>query len=194
MILWTIQTQKAWDVLDQEGYLVTSKKNIGDVCFEKAYLWMIDQMTDRIGPPPRRNRFPIWAWYQYQSAIKPRPDLRNRAHLPPKTRGVLIEFECDENDVLLSDFELWHYVLNNWFLSESLEEDGISEFEKSAPRDLTKEQVHNQEALEKSWQRIFDLDWSVPDIADPRHLKSIQATIWIIRKEQIRSSKMFIAR
>lgn len=42
---------------------------------------------------------------------------------------MLIEFEIEQDSVLLSDFELWHFVLNYWYLPSSLQDIGRFEEE-----------------------------------------------------------------
>ena len=42
-------------------------------------------------------------------------------HLPKGERGVRLELQVADDRVLLSDFDLWHYVLNYWYLPETRE-------------------------------------------------------------------------
>ncbi len=164
-----------------------------------AYRWMADQMKKRLGPPPYADCFPVWAWYQWESAKRKRPDLRAGGHLSKNERGVRIDFECHENAALLSDFELWHYVLNYWYLPESeaygeafeaeLEREGLSFF-KTKP--LLHPEYH--EKIVRSWDKIFALDWTEPDFASPRDQKSIQSTVWQLKIDQVRSYKHFKSR
>ena len=45
-----------------------------DEKFMKAYHWMADQMRQRIGEPPIKDiKYPMWAWYQYNSAKSKKP-------------------------------------------------------------------------------------------------------------------------
>ena len=73
---------------------------------------MMNQMEKRIGKSEIDNQYPIWAWYQHQDISKRRPDLRKSGHLPIGTAGVRIEFEKNYQQVLLSDFVLWHFPLS----------------------------------------------------------------------------------
>lgn len=90
-------------------------------------------MSRRIGEPPLGVRYPVWAWFQYENERSRRPDLRRSAHGPSGTRAVLIEFDIAEDQVLLSDFDLWHYVLNEWYVpqtareaTDALEDDAVT--------------------------------------------------------------------
>ena len=118
MILWTIQPLTVWKALQSKGQ-IQAREVFVDKHFRPAYRWMRDQMRLRLGPPPSSNSFPLWAWYQWQGASKKRPDLRFSGHLPSGETGVLIEFLAEADEVLLSDFELWHYVLNYLYLPSS---------------------------------------------------------------------------
>lgn len=198
MILWTIQTEEAWEHLNEKGYL-TGIIDYIEQSWLSSYRWMMDQMKERIGNPHCKNTFPIWAWYQWETSKRKRPDLRSSGHLPKNEKGVRIEFNCDEKAALLSDFELWHYVLNYWYLPESMvdgemfeaeiEKQGLSYF-KTKPLPDPK---HHQKIV-RSWNKIFDLDWDEPDLADPRNQKSIQATIWHLKRDQVLSYKHFKSR
>jgi hypothetical protein len=66
------------------------------------------------------------------------------------------------NAALLSDFELWHYVLNYWYLPGS--QVSADEFERTlatrhvrSPRDLPSSETVPRDRVTASWQRIFDL-------------------------------------
>ncbi len=163
------------------------------------YKWMRWKMGRCVGPAPRPSSFPVWAWLQWENAGRARPDLRARGHLPKGTKGVRIEFECPGKAALLSDFGLWHYVLNYWYLPKSeadekefnaeLERRGLSFFD-TKPLPVLK--YHKR--IEKSWNRIFNLDRSQNAFMKSRKSRSIQATVWEVRKEQVEDYRCFQAR
>lgn len=137
--------------------------------------------------------------FQWHGERKRRPDLRNSGHLPRGTRGVRIEFEADETQVLLSDFELWHYVLNYWYLPESEADGEAFEAELAkvslsyyASKPLPDPKYHKR--IERSWLRIFDLNWSCDGIASQKEDKSIQTALWELRIESIKKVQEFTAR
>ena len=105
----------------------------------------------------------------------------------------------DEDLVLLSDFELWHYVLNYWYLATSLA-DGEAFETELAERGLSIHRTRPRPGsridriIKESWNRIFDLEWVQEDIArSPAH-KSIQATFWELTLESVRRVDEFTAR
>jgi hypothetical protein len=179
MILWTIQHLDAWRNAEQAGVLRGDARRAWRM-FREPYRWMVAVMSHRICRPPRGVRHPIWAWLQYENERRKRPDLRRAGHLPAGTSGVLIEFAAPDHQVLLSDFELWHYVLNRWYLPSTLRES----------REMRQTNGYH---LENSWYRIFDLDWELKDIAVPRPEKSIQATLWEVPLTSVRSIQHFRA-
>ncbi len=200
MILWTIQSVAAWSRLQREGVLRADGRRVHGR-YRQAYEWLAQQMAERLGCRPSENTLPLWAWFQWKEATCRRPDLRSCGYLPPGDRGVRIEFEISSRLVLLSDFDLWHYALNHWYLPESQQDDedfeselsrrGLSFYQDKPLRDAA-----SHRRITESWSRIFDLDWTDRDqsIARPRAKKSIQASFWELRAEQVRLVQLFTAR
>ncbi len=159
MRLWTIQTEAAWSELDKRGSL-RCRRIDADRDMLPAYDWMASQMKLRIGGGIAS--LPLWAWLQYDGEDRKRPDLRSSGHLPRGTRGYRVEIEMGDDEVLLSDYELWHYVLNYWYL-------GCSEFDankfdlrhNSPVFSWTHPPCSKQldRTIRRSWERIFDVDW-----------------------------------
>jgi len=186
MILWTIQSLAAWRELQEKGVLRARTHHLTEQSWLQAYCWMTHQMRLRIGPPPETDCQALWTWYQWDGARK-KPDLRCRGHLPPGERAVRLELECSADQALLSDFSLWHYVLNYWYLPSSEAEGDVFESEladhglsfyrqKPVPHDT----YHR--AIVESWDRVFDLG------------ETIQATLWQITIDQVREYHCFTAR
>ena len=146
----------------------------------------------------------IWAWYQWEGIDRRKPDLRSSGYLPKGEKGVRVECQVAEKRVLLSDFDLWHYVLNYWYLPHS--EKDAEAFEKklvdaalplsgfSHERPLPHARYRRE--IEKSWERIFDVDWvdRQQAIAHPPEKKSIQATLWELQLADVVKVKEFTAR
>ena len=145
------------------------------------------------------DSFPLWAWYQWQSASKKRPDLRFSAHLPSGETGVLIEFLAEADEVLLSDFELWHYVLNYLYLPSSTRDEArfdsaLASFAANTPSEVANRHRAFHQDVRESWDRIFDTRWSQRDIASSFTRKTIQATLWRLNRKQVRNWATFKAR
>ncbi len=196
MKLWTIQTEKAWRSLNKRGYL-RCRRSDANRDFLPAYEWMISQMSAHIGRPANGISVPLWAWYQYNTEKHRRPDLRRSAHLARGTRGYRIEFTIPPDQVLLSDFDLWHYVLNYWYLPLSEDDDdafsarnGLLHCSWSNPP----RNKHVDTEIRSSWHKIFNLDWSDEYVAHAKADKSIQATFWQLDLPWITNVDEFIAR
>jgi hypothetical protein len=195
--LWTIQDQSGWNQLQTKGRLIARKEFI-DADFKEAYDWMKMQMTQRIGKPNKQNHYPVWAWYQYIDKVKKRPDLRATGHLPSGTTGYRIEIEKETKDVLLSDFDLWHTPLffKN-FIANSEKE--YLEFESELKRNFDSDSFNDlppkiRRKIEKSWEKIFDMDFAIEYIARPFEEKQIQATFWELKTDEIVEVDKFKAR
>jgi len=129
MILWTIQPENVWGQLQFTGELRTNTEAmIADhedfwASTQECYEWLAEQMSQRISPRPTTDAFPLWGWYQCTGAKRKRPDLRQRSHVPRGTKAVRLEIELPDEDVLLSDFEMWHVPLNRQYLAVTAKED-----------------------------------------------------------------------
>ncbi len=185
MRLYMIQSLQMWHLWQRIGVLHANPAYV-DQDFLPAYYWMAKQMRRRIGHPPLGCLLPVWAWYQWDGVARTKPDLRTSGFLPMGQKGVRLCLDVDEKKVLLSDFDLWHYVLNYWYLGETLSDQIVFEAHNDT--------IMRDSQIQASWQRIFDIDWHSPDIADPRPAKSLQATLWEVRLEQVISHEFFIAR
>jgi len=186
---WTLQTCPAWEQFQATGVLRAEPRFI-DPDFLPAYDWMNEQLTRWVGPPPVGVTYPIWLWRQWEGHSKP-PDLRRNGQLPRGQCGVRLECELSSKNVLLSDFDLWHFVLNNWYLPN--DEADADAFEAAYS------QVDSEACVRKkveSWQRIFDLDWVDPTgfVTLPNVEKSIQGVVWQIKLEEVKVVRIFTAR
>ena len=133
--LWTIQMPQAVRNLYIDGVLVGDWDRV-ESHFHRAYLWMIDRMEQRLGIDMFYNP-PMWAWAG-------RPDLRRSCRGRPGSDQILIGFRAPTSQVLFSDFEDFHFVLNDWHLppEDSLDDESWDESQDSVDK-------------EGSWKRIF---------------------------------------
>ena len=187
MILWTTQDDASYKELLKKGVFRCDLRAEGLPDFKAAYDWLVDQMIERIGPKPRGVVYPIWAWFQWREKSK-KPDLGHlRRNCGRKgKRFVRLELEIPDKDVLLSDFELWHYVLRNSALTYSEEE-----YDALERKRFSLSQEEYQKIKENTWRTIFDL--SPIDTDWIRRGKSIQATFWELRLEYVRKATPFVS-
>lgn len=112
---------------------------------------------------------------------------------------MVLEIELPDSAVLLSDFDLWHFPLNYWYLAGK-EEGARFETELAAvgldyakTKPLSDPLFH--ERMTASWERIFDLDWVDEWMGmGARKQRRIQATFWALHRHQIRKSRPFLGR
>lgn len=82
--------------------------------FTKAYDWLVARMNLQIGSPRDGVKYPVWAWYAQGSGHK-KPDLRRErwSNGSDGKKMVCMELEVPDEQVVLSDFDNWHAILNN---------------------------------------------------------------------------------
>ena len=188
MILWTIQDEASYKTLLKKGVYRCDLRSEGLPDFKPAYDWMVAQMIRRIGAKPRGVVYPIWAWFMWTRNCK-KPDLgwfiKNCGE--KGQRFVRLELEVPDKDVLLSDFDVWHSILNNQLISYSNEEDDeLEEQYQTLP------EPQRREMKEKNWERVFDVEY-VPNNWRGRG-ESIQATFWELRLEYVRKATPFTSK
>lgn len=113
MILWTIQPIEIWKMIQDTGVYRCDPKlsSMPEPEFVEKYDWLIRQMKKRIGSPPQGIVYPVWAWYKQNGKHK-KPDLRGErwGYGPGDEDYTCIEFEIQDDQVLLSDFDSWHLM------------------------------------------------------------------------------------
>lgn len=189
MRLWTIQGIEIYEQLVRDGVTYCSKPLFGDIeVFEYTYHWMAEQMRKRIGEPPIAGiEYPMWAWYQYNSAKNNKPPRSSMD--APEGISAYMEIEMPEDKVLLSNFTNWHAALNlcplsNW---KSIEKK-TDLLDKMAGRrlDFNEYPIEIKKEIEDSWEAIFDLDRRDKEVGRAhKRNRSIQATFWALYKENI---------
>ena len=191
MIVWTIQPLTVYQQLLKDGYFRCDPKRsvlLHELGFRKAYDWMNRQMEKRIGRKPDGVKYPIWAWHT-MDWLHTKPDLRRREFRYENEDMVCIELSVPDGEILLSDEENWHFVLNDSYFNCARNDREYDEAEEMYEA-LTK--TERQQLKEESWERIFDVEPFENDC----YLKGryIQATFWEIKVEQIVSVRTFKGR
>lgn len=180
--LWTVQTEEAYEEFKRAGVLFGTKEHI---MFDDdaSYKWMCSQMVGHNIPSERAGTYPIWAWYALNGK---KPDLRTAGLARRGTKAVLIELRVQSGRVLLSDFDLWHCVLNDSFIAISEEEENK----------FFKDSSFFNSNQKKSWERIFELEnKKVLDFYGiSKETENIQAVLWAIRLTDVVSVRHFTAK
>ncbi len=184
-LLWTIQHRTTYDEFERTEILRANGKHLAfDGEFRFHYDWLVAQMRKRIGKPPVGVQYPVWAWYQWEGQRK-RRDMRCSGHAPRGTPIVQIAFEAEEKDILLSDFDTWNIAMSNQYIADN--EQDWNQFYASKRKD-------QKDAVVASWEKVFDLNRYTPDWDAPLDRRSIQATMWEIRIDQVKQVEFFLAK
>lgn len=212
MILWTIQNEEVLEELQREGVYHANEDYLfcRDIPFiEYVYDWLSSKMTDIVGASPRGVRYPVWAWHTWEGKRK-RRDLREAGYGEKGTNMVQIEIEVPDENVLLSDFDLWVAAMNLWNLNirsedeeeeffEKLKQHGLGSYNSLFFNDEKRIVIDNPELKSlrdeviNSWDRCFDIEIPYNDFYEGSE-KSIQATFWELKIEQVRNIWRFKCR
>lgn len=208
MILQTIQPLSIWKDL-QANSIVFSKPNYeiyggldSTWNFKNAYDWMKEQMRFKNIIPHNNETDIFWGWAWAGDRGKQKIDLRTRRHQLNEPH-VLLTLNKKPQDVLLSNFELWHYVLNYWKIHENKEQetmwDNLGDNYNYFLNKPLGNDMHLQ--IENSWQAIFklklesdyfliDMNQSVLKYLDFAEEKQIvQGTFWNISLCEVQEVK-----
>lgn len=189
MRLWTIQPPEVVDIINTTEQFTcdtTLSENYKD--FHDAYHWLVNEMDKRNITHPQHLTLPLWAWHTRNAKHK-KPDFRYMGLGVRGTRYACIEFEIPDNQVLLSDYDKWHNVLNKSWYDDSTNE---SEFDELQAWFDTLEPQERHKLTIDSWQKIFDTTYRKSQWDS--NGEYIQATFWVLEKSMIRDIKYFIAK
>lgn len=192
MVLWTIQPLEVWNELNSKGHFICNPKKSDFISnepeFRFAYDWLNLKMEQQIGRRPKEVEYPIWSWYKRDWKHK-KPDLRNVGLGNKGDKSVCIEVDISDNQVVLSDFDAWHFVLNKWYLDDALCEE---DWEKSH-NELERYSIQEQEQIiQKSWDKVFNIspfknEWM-------QRGRYIQATFWVLYLKDVKKVQFFTCR
>ena len=192
MKLWTIQPVEVWEEMQKTGCYICDPAKADllseDDGFVRGYNWLIKQMETKIGPRPNDVKYPVWAWHT-RNWLHKKPDLRETGYGTRGRKCVCLEIEKPDEDVLLSDFDAWHAVLNKWYLDDSANEaewELIHEWFDGLPIE-TKNRIK-----EESWQKIFDISPYQSDWRD--NGRYVQATFWKLNLDEVKKVQYFTCR
>jgi hypothetical protein len=191
MKIWTTQAKEFYDLLMEQGYAYCLHIcETAEEGWKYPYDWMVEQMRKRIGEPPLPEiKYPVWAWYQYGSGKHRKPELcRDTMSCGECPSGieVMMELDVPDNEVLLSDFDLWHVPLNHsCYLVEPKSRRLKKMLKRQGRKHLYEFPEDLQAMVRKSWEKIFDLRLNHKS----SYNKYIQGTLWWVKKEWLVSTE-----
>lgn len=187
MILWTIQPEEVYALIQRTGVYHCDYAKSGMDDWQEQYDWLVREMKERIGELPEGVSYPVWAWYMREGARK-KPDLRRErwGNGWKGERFACMEIDIPEERLILSDYDTWSVILLNGLLADTEEECELLEKECEAmPPDAQRDYKY------RNWKNVFDLTYV--DNGWMHRGDSIQATFWELRKEDIKKVRFFTA-
>lgn len=188
MKLYTFQRMHVWETLIELGYYHpydifnldnSLKEDLSyDWGFTHSYEWLREVMLEKNIQFTGANEHMIWAWYHWNGNKQIKPDKRFHSVYAyyENEPYVLLELDIDPARVLLSDYDLWHAVLNYWHAGRNREANQFcKQFNYYSKKPLTPE---GDEGIKKSWYNIFDFPLSRKVLDIPRKRQQIQATFF----------------
>ena len=176
MELWTIQRKEVLEEINKKGYYAPLVKNTMAYKygggFKDGYELMVEELYKK-DKRKKRNKYPVWAFLQPINA----------AEFGVDEEGYIeIKLDIPDERILLSDFSLYHCVLNNGYCSSSDEDYikyllkffGSTEHFNLLPEFTIEE---HDKYVRESWRNIFDV--ANTDTED------IQACFWFVGKEDV---------
>lgn len=154
MRLYSVQPEPYWQICQARGCIRpdhTMASRDGYENFLVAYAWMKEQMAIRL--PAFSGQDPVWAWHD-------RPDLSHVSGWPRRDPYVLLTIDVPDERVLLSNFGMWHHVLNDVYLGTEEEEAILDKLHDEDPTrwsDTLDEWSADIERKRHGWEHIFDL-------------------------------------
>ena len=153
--LWTFQPLEILDVLEENGTFICDENKstyLQENSFKHAYNWLAKQMTLFIGKKPKNVKYPIWAWYLVDSANTQPKACHFSLYDPEEDLSkVCLELEVPLNQVMLTDYDAWHNVLNSDYYSTLTGDDWEKEMDWIDMQDL---KLRNY-LIKKSWEKII---------------------------------------
>jgi hypothetical protein len=175
MIVYSVQTLKAYKVMREQGFL---EGNLELAMFPEAYQWMMAQMKKRV-PNYKGDAAPIWLWQR-------RVNRNERFLLPTGTKGAILKLEIPRKDILWSSFDEWHNIINHFPFT--YDETEWEEFEKRG---------FPEQEVKATWEKLFDTEWlaSRPKewAGNPQYIKW-QGVTPRITMNQVQKVERFIAK
>ena len=184
MKLVTFQTCRALSVLEKNGILTADVSYIDIPKYGMPYNWMITEMKNRNICPQNKELYPLWAWAKCGASIAPR---KKKNTIGNAQDVVKIIFEKQDNDVLLSDYMAYSFLLSGHIVPKNRREyiNFLNEIQKKniSLEDLKKivrsqpvEQnvIKQFSKIQTTWKRVFDLKSHV-----------YQACVWNIKMSEV---------
>ena len=191
MKLVTIQTKSAYDKLVSQGYLITDTSFVNTQKYGVPYRYIVENMKGISNT--YSADYPLWAWVQYGKFTSP-PKNKLLGFFPKEDDIVVrITFEKRDEDVLVSDYVKYHFLLTNEYLPIDIADK--NRFEKDMiDRSVSKEDLMAYVRRDKYDSFRLDDDFNTINSRIRDSHKRIfsplgeyrQGTVWSIEKNEVK--------
>lgn len=153
MKLVTFQTFDALKSLIKNGELICDEKYINLKKAGPTYKWVLEKMNELI-PNNVNATYPIWCWVKCFNGICP------PKHKGEKVEGfdVKITFNKNEDDVFITDFRRYSFLLKNMYIPNTLKEKQQF-FDKLGKLNITLEELSMYVRLDKYEKHREDIEF-----------------------------------
>ena len=207
MIIHSVLTNVEYEILKKDGKLFCDASKTyypnSDKIFKIAYDFMSSHLEKKF---PKKNinapfelKYPRWAWH----TINGNTDIKkmNKFHFinNAKETTYLVSINIPDEQVLLSDFELWHCCLNAFPIFDRKEDEEMEHFVYHILKTQYFKIIKNEDdnivysflckKIFQSWEKIFDL--SFYDEYYVSKERTIQAVFWYIDIKQVFDVNMY---
>ena len=182
MKLITFQTKEALATLQKTGILRADVACIDLKKYGVPYDWIVQEMKKKKICPKKGEKYPLWAWAKCGSSIAP-PKKKN--YSGKKQKLVKITFEKPNDEVLLSDYMAYSFILSGHIVPKTKIEYKQFLQKMGASLDALKAFVRKDKggksvaklfpAIQKTWSRMFTLKSNVR-----------QACVWNIKLSEVK--------
>ena len=187
MMLVTYQSKEAVEILQKTGELSLKEEDrkythlaLDDDCvnhpFEYAYNYIINRM--QIYPKDNDIKYPLWAWYRMNGRRKPTKTF-DEIH----KGNYRIIFEISDDQVLLTDFEMFSYILAGGLYFRLSKEDE-AKYEPAITKEKNEYFYPNLDYMKqinhKKDGRVYFSS----------HHNSVQATFWKLTMDMVKDIKL----
>ena len=115
MELITFQSESVLKGLVERGYLECDPQYVDTKKYGRVYDWVISHMRKQVGDPAG-IKYPLWCWVRFKNSICP-PRHRGKA---TSGWGIKITFEKPPEEVFITDYRRYSFLLNYRYIPESL--------------------------------------------------------------------------
>ena len=140
-------------------------------------------MREKIGEEPEGVEYPVWAWHTWDFERKA-PDPEDPSFLRRDSEKVLLTLDIPEDKIVLTDFDAWHGVMMNTYVSAAATEEEYNAVEEFL-EDLDEEEL--ERAIRDSWDNVF-----LTDRVETECLvrgRYVQGTFWEILPEYVKHAE-----